>query len=249
VAHGWLAHEAIAELFDLESDLKKYGPLRRPLRVTSSSNEEAPISYTPATISWPHVRSFVHLWYVVMSARLQDVSELELLAKVLASGLERFPNDPELLLARGSVHETHVSLLLVDRSLSARIYMPDALRGWRYTLYLAESDFADTRRLAPTLTEATLRWGHTRLLAGDEKDAQHAFSIVTNSAAPVWLRYLALLFDGARAEADKQPDQAKRAYERALALIPDAQAPLLSLSAWPTKPATARRHGNGSRDR
>jgi hypothetical protein len=140
---GWLAYEAITELFALKSDFEEYGSLRRPRDAMSSSNEEAPISYAPREVSWPKVRSFVHLWYLVMASCLQDVTELELLGKVLATGLDRFSNDPELLLARGCLYEKQMAVQLVDRSLAADIYMPDVLTSWRYTLSLAQADFAN----------------------------------------------------------------------------------------------------------
>jgi tetratricopeptide (TPR) repeat protein len=214
--HG-IAHEAIAELFKLQSDFDRFGPVRRAHTATT-------------TISWPRIREFIRLWYLVVASRLQDVANLELLRTTLASGLERFPDDPELLLARGSLHEAEAWLRLVDRSVAVQIYMPDTLTQWRSTVSEAEADFADARRKDPTLTEATLRWGRTRLMAGDEKDASAAFAAVTKSRAPSWMHYLAFLFDGARAEAETKVDHARDAYQQALTVIPGATSALLSLS-------------------
>jgi tetratricopeptide (TPR) repeat protein len=225
----WLAHEVVAEIFELQADFDRFGPVRR-----SPGSSAAPVDKAPATggnaISWPDVRAYVRLWYLVMASRLQDVVNLDLLRTTLASGLERFRDDPELLLARGSLHETDAWLRLVDRSVAAQIYMPEALDQWRSIVFDAQADFDHARRREPMLIEATLRWGRTRLLAGDEKDATAAFVAVANSRAPAWMRYLALLFDGARAEAEKKTDQAQNAYQQALAVIPDAASALLALS-------------------
>jgi tetratricopeptide (TPR) repeat protein len=166
----------------------------------------------------------------VMASRLQDVANFDLLKPTLASGLERFRDDPELLLARGSLYEANAWLRMVDRSVAVQIYMPEALDQWKATVFDAQADFDHARRKEPMLIEATLRWGRTRLLVGDEKDATAAFASVVNSRAPSWMRYLAFLFDGARAEAEKKPDQAQNAYQHALAVIPDAASALLALS-------------------
>ena len=225
----WLAHEAVAEIFELQADFDRFGPVRR-----SPGSSAAPVDKTPATgenaISWPEIRAYVRLWYLVMASRLQDVVNLDLLRTTLASGLLRFRDDPELLLARGSLHETDAWLRLVDRSVAARIYMPEELDRWRSIVFDAQTDFDRARRKDPTLIEATLRWGRARLLLGDEKDAAAAFAAVTKSRAPSWMHYLAFLFDGARAEAEEKPDQAQNAYQQALAVIPDGASAFLALS-------------------
>jgi tetratricopeptide (TPR) repeat protein len=225
----WLAHEAVAEIFKLQADFDRFGPVR-----PSPNSSVTPPNKTPATegnaISWPEIRAYVRLWYLVMASRLQDVANFDLLKPTLASGLERFRDDPELLLARGSLYEANAWLRMVDRSVAVQIYIPEALDQWKSTVFEAQADFDHARRKEPMLIEATLRWGRTRLLVGDEKDATAAFASVVNSRAPSWMRYLAFLFDGARAEAEKKPDQAQNAYQQALAVIPDAASALLALS-------------------
>jgi hypothetical protein len=230
-AESWLAHQAIDRLFDLKSDFEEFGPVRRLKTVKLPLDEQTPVEMGATEVSWVTVRSFVHLWYLVMATRLQDFADVERLAPLLAEANERFPDDPELLLARGSLYELQLALQLVDGSLATQIYTPETLMGWRSTLEMARADFAKAVRLAPMLLEARLRLGRVRLLAGDEDDARREFAtILANGRAPAALRYLAHLFDGARAESDKQWADARQAYEQARLLIPDAQSALLGLS-------------------
>ena len=221
----FLAHEAVATLFECKSDFE-HGPVRPPSPAPGMTGDPS----ADGAISWPRIREFVRLWYLVMAARLHGVTNFGLLKTTLDWGLERFRGDPELLLARGCLFEARAGLQLVDRSLARQIYMPDALTEWRSTIAEAADDFDAARRKDPKLLEATLRWGRTRLLAGDEKDAKTAFATVIRSGAPAGLRYLAFLFDGARAEATKRLDEARDHYQQALTVIPRAPSALLSLS-------------------
>ena len=176
------------------------------------------------------VRLFIRDWYLLVVSQFATLGQLQSLRSHIDAGLARFKDDPELLLARGTLHEQMAESTVVDRSLLTRIYTPSLAARWRLDLYDARDDYARAGRGAGAPAEARLRWGRVEGILGNAKSARAALAEVAGSDAPPYLRYLGHLF---RAELLEQADDAagaRTAYESALQLWPGANAPKLALS-------------------
>jgi tetratricopeptide (TPR) repeat protein len=179
---------------------------------------------------WEGQERFVRNWFLVIASHLQRADQLRYLKEHVTSGLELFRNDPELLLARGSISEGEAHVAIVDRSLSAEVYKSGFIEQWRNFMSAAGRDYQEAARNHPDLHEATLRWGRINRHLGDRRAARRALGQVASSDAPTPLKYLARIFLGELSELEQQPADAVTEYEAALALVPSAQAPMLALS-------------------
>lgn len=216
-----LARDSVGRLRNLdEEDRRVNGP-----RPPSTARTAAPGLPGSAALK-PLIRD----WYLVVASRLQRGGQLVFLKRHVREGLELLEDDPELLLARGSISEADADAALVDRSLAREIYASDYVHRWRQYMSAAGGDYEAATRRQPDLYEATVRWGRINTHLGDRTAARRALDQVAASDAPAQLRYLAYLFLGDLAEREQQPDRARAAYESALTLIPTAQAPMLALS-------------------
>jgi hypothetical protein len=177
----------------------------------------------------PDLRLFVRDWYLLVVSQLGAIGQLPSLRSHLIEGLARFKDDPELLLARGSLYEQDAEASVVDRSLMRQIYTPPAIARWRLRLYDARDDFRKASRLSPDLAEARLRLGRVQGLLG-EAPAAATLGGVASSGAPPFLRYLAYLFRAELSERAGNLPGARNDYESAFGTWPQAQAPKLALS-------------------
>jgi tetratricopeptide (TPR) repeat protein len=222
------ARTAAHQLLGLRDDFRERGAVKR-LRDAKPFEENTDLVYTDGTIDWPDVQSFVRLWYLTVISRLQGLAALDLTNQWVNEGLERFKGERELLLARGATVEADLIARVVDQSLTERIYGARVVADVRKRLEQARDDLENAAAGMPAGGEAILRLGHIRLLLGDLAGAGMSFAAVAEGGSPT-LRYLASLFDGARAEAAKNVEGAKAAYDRALQLAPDAQSAMLAVS-------------------
>ena len=179
---------------------------------------------------WAGRQRFVRDWYLVVASHLQAADQPRYLKGHVTSGLGLFRDDPELLLARGSISESEADISVVDRSLSAEVYRSGFIERWRNYMSAAGRDYQAAARGQADLHEATLRWGRINRHLGDRKTARRALDQVAASDAPAALKYLARIFLGELSELEQQPAAAVTEYEAALALVPSAQAPMLALS-------------------
>lgn len=230
-----LAREAVGRLRRLEEDLKVNGPLDgtgpEPGPPTSDEpSRSQELRAAQARREWEAMQLFIRDWYLVVASRLQASDQRAYLKTHVRDGLELFKDDPELLLARGAISESEADTALADRSLAQEIYTSDYLHRWRQFMSGAGGDYEAAARRRPDLHEATLRWGRVNAHLGDRKAARRALEEVAASDASANLRYMAHLFLGDLAEREEQADRARAAYEAALALFPNAQAPMLALS-------------------
>jgi tetratricopeptide (TPR) repeat protein len=231
-----LAREAVARLRRLDEDDRRInGPLSasdhepgmlRPDASPPSREQRAALGLP----EWEAMKLFIRDWYLVVASRLQLGGHLAFLKKHVTEGLELLRDDPEMLLARGSISEGEADTAVIDRSLAREIYASDYVQRWRQFMSAAGGDYEAAARRQPDLYEATLRWGRINAHLGDRKAARRALEEVAASDGPANLRYMAQLFLGDLAEREQQPDRARAAYESALALFPTAQAPMLALS-------------------
>jgi tetratricopeptide (TPR) repeat protein len=97
-------------------------------------------------------------------------------------------------------------------------------------LRLAEALLKRALDREPTFIEARIRYGRVLTLLDRPQDAVKELRRAAGEAREPLLDYFAQLFLGAASEAADRRDDARRAYERAAALVPQAQSPRLSLS-------------------
>ena len=163
---------------------------------------------------------------------LQLRGDLPQIQAPLARAQQRFPQDPLVALALGSLHEAHAAPnALVEASAGRQ----GNLEKWRqeeraYRLEQALVAYRQAVALDPTLAEAHLRLGHVLLLTGKADEADAAFARASAETGDRRWRYLAemLRADGADARGDRAA--ARQRYQAALGAWPDAQSPVLALS-------------------
>ncbi|HEX7087659.1 MAG TPA: hypothetical protein VF198_14955 [Vicinamibacterales bacterium] len=173
---------------------------------------------------------FAWQWHVTAATMLQATHSFVPLETFLGDALREFRGDPDLLLARGSLDETRAGVDVIDASVARDIYTDLHRNRHRAQLLQAASDFGQAIRQEPTLYEAHLRLGRVRFLLGEHRRAEEALRAASVPGAPLLVRYLAAVFRGNVAEARRDEATARRHYERALDLLPGAQAPMLALS-------------------
>jgi tetratricopeptide (TPR) repeat protein len=180
-------------------------------------------------VPWTSVQDYVARWYAAAVARLQALVETRLAPALIARGLERVPDDPALLLARGSHAETTLMLARVDGSFADALYSSDERRRWRDSLIEAAAIYA--RRLrAGDDAEATIRLARVEVLLGRHADARTRLGRVAATELPAELHYLACLVDARAAEAAGAWTAAADRYAAALRAWPQAPTPMLALS-------------------
>jgi len=163
---------------------------------------------------------------------LQLRGDLSAIQAPLARAQQRFPTDPLVALAVGSLHEAHAAPhVLVEGSAGRQ----GNLEKWRaderaYRLGEALTAYQHAIALDPTLAEGHLRLGRVLLLLGRGGEAEAAFAKVPESTADKRWRYLAEMFRADLADGAGNHAAARTRYEAALAIWPEAQAPVLALS-------------------
>ena len=169
-------------------------------------------------------------WYAATVSQLQYMGNLPYLRGHVDAGLAIFKDDPELLLARGTLSETSADLALVDRSVADDIYTRDFILESRRMLTAAAEDYEAVLRLQPGHQEAALRLGRVNRLLGNRGRARSQYGAVLESDAVTRLQVLARLFRGELAEFEKDSAAADAEYHAAHALAPAAQSPMLAAS-------------------
>jgi Flp pilus assembly protein TadD len=143
-----------------------------------------------------------------------------------------FPDDPTLLFLSGCQRETYAAPAI--QSAARAIALPAGLtvgvQAERAELRQAETFFRRALALTPDVGEAHLRLGRVIGQLGRHVDAagqlRQALTLVDDDQ----LRYYGELFLGAEEEALGHFDAARGAFEKAAALFPSAQSPLIGLS-------------------
>lgn len=231
VGHRILDSErAVRALERVRVELDKVGPVEPSVPVATLPNETLDPAEPRATFDSAAVNVFVQSWYGAAAARLQALVEMTLGPALIDRGLVRFPDDPDLLVARGSYAETRVALDRVDVSLAQTLYTSD--ERWRFgnALERAAADYARARRTTGDASEGTLRLARVRLLRGEAAAARELLDRVYVPELPLHLRVLALMFRASAAEAQGDLEAAVRDYREALRQEPEARSPAVALS-------------------
>jgi tetratricopeptide (TPR) repeat protein len=148
-------------------------------------------------------------------------------------GLKWYPDDPKLLLARGTINETTASLSW--DAFSATQGSP-AKTGreppdWRVLwLKKARQDFDHALKADPGLVEARLRRGRVQWLLGEKAEAHASFDAVLASGGEDEVLFKARLFRGRCYEEEKELVRAEADYRAALALDPASQSAAVAAS-------------------
>ncbi len=163
---------------------------------------------------------------------LQLRGDLAQIQAPLSRAQQRFPQDPLVALALGSLHEAHAT---PNALVEASVGRQGNLEKWRqeeraFRLEQALTAYRQAIALDADLAEAHLRLGHVLLLAGKVDEAEAAFARVPGATGDRRWRYLAemLRADGSEARGDRTTAQQR--YQAALEAWPEAQGPVLALS-------------------
>lgn len=163
---------------------------------------------------------------------LQLRGDLAPIQAPLARAQQRFPEDPMVALALGSLHEASAAPnALVEASAGRQ----GNLEKWRqeeraYRLEQALAAYRQAVALDPTLAEGHLRLGHVLLLTGKAVEADASFARASAETADKRWRYLAEMLRADAGDALGDRAAARRHYQAALEAWPDAQSPVLALS-------------------
>jgi len=178
----------------------------------------------------PERDAMVRAWYRATAAWMQYREDHDTLHLDRARTI--FPDDPDILFLSGCQRESYAapSIQAVTQTLTLPAGLTAGIGSDRAELRLAEGFFKRALAKQPDMGEAHLRFGRVLGLEGRHADAaaeiRQAMTLVTDTP----LRYYGELFLGAEEEALGRLDEARDAFDRAAALFPSAQSPLIALS-------------------
>jgi tetratricopeptide (TPR) repeat protein len=215
---------------DLGQDAVHWDIARMVLDYVKPSGADAPA---------PGRDAMVRQWYTATAAWMQHVEQHDHLH--LERAREIFPTDPDVLFLSGCQREAYAAPRIQSgvRSANLPAWMSLGVASPRAELRQAEGFFRRALEVKPDHVEARLRHGHVLGGLGRHAEAEAELrQVVAAEPADPLLRYYAELFLGAEEQALGRYEAARDANERAAALYPMAQSPLLALS------ELARRQGD-----
>ncbi len=178
----------------------------------------------------PSADEFVQRWYRAVAAWFESAYLLGNAKYHLTRALEELPHDPMILFYAGAMHEAYASerLQSVPRTrpaMAKQLRFPSPAEEWR----AAERLLGEAVK-ASAPEEARLR--HARVLGrlGKHAEAAAALRELEPRVLDRRLAYFAALFLGSEEGDLDHADQAVAAFERAAALFPTAQSPLIAMS-------------------
>ena len=173
----------------------------------------------------------VRLWYIATGAYFEHERNLAEALIHYEQALRLFPRDSQLLLARGCLHETFASpaIQAVVRQ-GPMVGRQVTVGSERLNLVGADRYFREALKADPRNTEARVRLGHVLGRQRWHKDAVVELQQALKTEPDRTLSYYALLLLGREEELLGRTDDARGSFERASALFPAAQSPLLALA-------------------
>jgi tetratricopeptide (TPR) repeat protein len=177
----------------------------------------------------PESDEFVRLWYRAVAAGFEKEGLFGNANYQLDHGLDVLPRDPVLLFYAGAMHESFASerFQSVPRTrpaLAAQLRFPTALEQLRD----AETLMGQSVK-AHGPVEARVRYARVLGRLGKHDRARTMLKDVAPELREPRLQYLDALFLGSQEGALGHVGEARDAFERAAALYPTAQSPLLAL--------------------
>jgi tetratricopeptide (TPR) repeat protein len=171
------------------------------------------------------------LWYRATSAHLFRSGNLAQVGTHLTRAREALPQSAEILIDSAYLHQELSSPAvqgsvreLRDNSINVTV---DSRRG---ELQRAERFFREALAAAAGDTDARIRLGHTLVELGRHKEAGVELRKAIDGTPDARRLYLAELFLGRAEHALGRHAEARRLYEHASELYPNAQSPRLALS-------------------
>lgn len=181
------------------------------------------------TVPGPGIDDTVRRWYLASCAFMVRISRIE--PAHFDRALELYPNDPDVLFFAGSAHEVFAGV----RTQSATRSM-DAPRGVTFDVQTEAAELRRAEQLYkraiernPALVEARIRLGRVLGRRGRHEEAVKELRQGQAATEPL-LQYYAHMFLAAEFEALGNGQEARRSYERAVAVAPTAQSAWLGLS-------------------
>jgi tetratricopeptide (TPR) repeat protein len=173
----------------------------------------------------------VRQWYQAVAA-LFAIEHLMAESHVhLARALQLFPADPEIIAAKGRLHETYASPEIQQfLETGAHANGPVLIGSLRSNLRQAERFFGRAVELDGNFDEARLHLGRVAGLEGHHEDAANELRRVTAAAGDPVTQYYAWLFRGVEEQSLGRLDLARESFDKAAGLYPRAQSPYLALS-------------------
>jgi tetratricopeptide (TPR) repeat protein len=174
----------------------------------------------------PERDEMVRAWYQATTMWMQRHEQRDL--QHLHSGLDLFPGDATLLFLSGCEHEAYASPAIQVPLAGTGNTGP--VHSVRDELERAATEFRKSLDARAGDAETLLHLGHVQLLLGDHDEAIETLKRPYEAFASNSLRYVRDMFLGQAHEQAAALADARAAYERAHALCPQAQSPLLALS-------------------
>jgi len=179
----------------------------------------------------PGADETVRLWYLAATAYMQAVEQLD--AWHIDRAVQLFPGDPEILFLAACGRETfsgaQIQSVLASMTLSRDLF--NLIGDEADELRKAERLFRESLERNPKQIEARIRLGRVLGRRGRHQDAIAELRRATMETENRLLQYYGQMFLGTEAAALDLTDEARRAYERAAGLYPDAQSPHLAIGA------------------
>ncbi len=190
---------------------------------------------------------YARAWYRATAAMLQFWEDHAELRPHLDRGLERFPDDPNLLVIDGAMHARFagprfqaVSIAAAEAAAmpmaaNSKVFAPAPaptfdIQSAGNERRAAETSFRAALKLDPTLDEARVRLGDLLGADGRHADALDQMDAALARPLPAALHYDAWLIAGREDEAAGRTADARTAYQRAMTLYPHARTARLAFS-------------------
>ena len=172
--------------------------------------------------------AFVRLWYRAVAAHFEAASLLGNAKYQLDRALEVLPRDPTILFYAGALHEANAWAGIQSIRMTSGatpVPFPSPEEEWRRAEPLLRAAVKENGPI-----EARVRLARVLGRMGKHAEAASVLRTVEPELSDRRLRYFAALFLGSEDGALGDADRARDGFERAAALFPTAQSPLLALS-------------------
>jgi len=176
-----------------------------------------------------HLEPFVRRWYRFVAGVYTSAELLNAASDQVQQGLDLFPTDPGLFVARGVIIEVGVRKNLVPDWRRDTVFGANQRDRVEDLMKNAAAQYVRALAIDSRNAEAHLRLGWVRLFMADGRAKAELDSAVAD-APDEGIRYLAHLFLGGLAERANHLDDALHEYESARMAGPGFQTPYVALS-------------------
>jgi hypothetical protein len=209
----------------LQDTISHWDMGRRLLDLVRPPDSKKGVKTTPD----PGADDTVRRWYLAGCAYMSRIRRND--PSQFARALELFPDDPDILFFAAAAHEAFAGVRIqsVMQSMSIPREITFDVQSQGAELRRAEQLYKRALERNPHLVEARIRLGRVLGLRGRHDEAIAQLKQGLPATDPV-LVYYANLFLGGEFAAIGNVAEARRSYERAVAIQPLAQSPLFGLS-------------------